>query len=195
MMNRDRRRYFRINDTVGVAYRVLTDAELASQPVMADYALDNGNPVSELDARIDVLLGLLRARDPHAGELIDLLNRKFNYLLNQINLDSKLVQQIAHKVQEVNISACGMAMVSDEELDSGVLLSLDLVLLPLNVHVFTRAIVIDSMPMESGSGFHVRMEFTGMETQDQEVLIQHIVQRQSQLIWALRNHEQKAERT
>jgi hypothetical protein len=56
--------------------------------------------------------------------------------------------------------------------------------------VFTRGIVIDSTAVESGEGFHARLEFSGMESQDQEVLIQHIVQRQSHLIRALRDPQE-----
>jgi c-di-GMP-binding flagellar brake protein YcgR len=186
MMNRDRRRYFRINDTLGVAYRILTETELAEDSDSSERPVDARNIIAAYDTQIEHLLSQLRGKDPVVSELMDVFNQKFNCILDQLNLDSDLVQRIAHKVQEVNISACGMAFVVDEELASGTLLSLDLLLLPANLHVFTRGIVLDSTAVEAGEGYHVRLEFSGMESQDQEVLIQHIVQRQSHLIRALR---------
>ncbi len=186
MMNRDRRRYFRINDTLGVAYRVLTESEVAEETDSSERPVDARNIIAAYDTKIEHLLSQLRATDPVVSELIEIFNQQFNCILDQLNLESDLVQRIAHKVQEVNISACGMAFVVDETLEPGSLLSLDLLLLPANLHVFTRGIVLDSTAVAAGEGYHVRLEFSGMESQDQEVLIQHIVQRQSHLIRALR---------
>ena len=192
-MQRDRRRYFRINDTLGVAYRVLSQEEVEQSDDLDKRPVDARNIIAGFDNQIDQLLLQLRPKDPVVTELVEILNKKLNSILDQLNLESDLVQRIAHKVQEVNISACGMAFVVDEELPSGTVLSLDLLLLPANLHVFTRGIVIDSTAVESGDGFHARLEFSGMESQDQEVLIQHIVQRQSHLIRSLRDPQESGD--
>lgn len=190
IMQRDRRRYFRINDTLGVAYRILSAEEIQQSDSLSERPVDARNIIAGFDNQIDQLLLQLRPKDPVVAELVEILNQKINSILDQLNLESDLVQRIAHKVQEVNISACGMAFVVEEDLPPGAVLSLDLLLLPANLHVFTRGIVIDSTAVESGEGFHARLEFSGMESQDQEVLIQHIVQRQSHLIRALRDPQE-----
>ena len=83
-----------------------------------------------------------------------------------------------------------MALVIDEPLAPGLVLALDLVLRPADVHIHTRGVVVACKlagkdQAEAMQGTHyVRMEFRGMGLSDQELLIQHIVQRQSLLIRA-----------
>lgn len=192
-MTEDRRRFFRINDTVGVSYRVLTEDDLNNPANSSPDSLDAVGLITGYDGRIEALLSELRAVQPLVADLMDAFNHKLNGVVAQLQLDSDLVQRIAHKVQEVNISACGMAFATDETLPNGTLLAMDILLLPNNVHILTRAGVVGSAPASTGNGHHLRVEFIDMESHDQETLIQHIVRRQVTLIRAMRQNEQRGE--
>ena len=179
-MSDDRRRFFRIDDHIGVSYRVVDEHELIGQshpPRQSDvFGLLN-----DLDKTIAQELGELKVTDPKLATLMEAFDRKLTALVNQLEIDNYLVQRIAHKVRQVNISACGMGFEVDEHLKEGDLLMVDLVLIPGNINIFTYGRIISSEP--AGANQHyVRMDFFGMSATDQELLIQHIVRRQGYLI-------------
>ncbi|MCV6615315.1 MAG: PilZ domain-containing protein [Cellvibrionaceae bacterium] len=182
-MGQERRRFFRIDDSIGVAYRVLSEEEVASQIEGELRPVDSLNLLASFDNKISNLSSQLQAKEPLVSELIDTLNAKLTAVINLLELDSQLVKRVAYKVHEVNISACGMAFFTDEALDMGAMISLELSLSPGNVLVHCYARIVASDEMEPGEGqegkrFYVRMDFANMSEHDQEILIQHIVRRQ-----------------
>ncbi len=179
-MSEDRRRYFRITDQVGVAYRIVDETELEAQPEPTRPG-DIFGILSELDKTISTELQALQLRDPSLAYLLDAFDKKMNAVINQLEMDNYLVQRIAHKVHEVNISACGMGFESEEALPDNTLLMVDLMLTPDNINIFTYARVISCEALEEDKYF-VRVDFFGMNSTDQELLIQHIVRRQGYLI-------------
>lgn len=188
----ERRRFFRINDAIGVAYRQLSAEELEQGSVTVDRGVssDPQRLLQAADKTIQTLLPLVRVKQPEVAELLEAMDQKLSFLVDQLEVESRLVERIAHRVHEVNISACGMALVVDEPLALGAVLALDLLLRPSEVHIHTRGEVVACQlaardQAEAMQGTHyVRMEFQGMGISDQELLIQHIVQRQSLLIRA-----------
>lgn len=191
----ERRRFFRINDAIGVAYRQLSAEELDQGSVTVAHGVSSDPQVllQSADKTIQTLLPLVRVKQPEVAELLEAMDQKLSFLVDQFEVESRLVERIAHRVHEVNISACGMALVVDEPLVLGSVLALDLLLRPSDVHIHTRGVVVacqlaarDQAEAMQGSHY-VRMEFRGMGITDQELLIQHIVQRQSLLIRADRD--------
>jgi len=188
----ERRRFFRINDAIGVAYRQLSAEEMeqGAETVARRASSDPQALLQTADKTIQTLLPLIRVKQPEVAELLEAMDQKLSFLVDQLEVESRLVERIAHRVHEVNISACGMALVVDEPLVVGSVLALDLLLRPSEVHLHTHGVVVASQlavrdQAEAMQGTHyVRMEFQGMGVSDQELLIQHIVQRQSLLIRA-----------
>lgn len=186
----DRRRYFRISESVGVAYRVIADDHIMSAREVPGDAVNIYGLLVEHDEAIARLLEQLRPRDAVVAELASSLNKKINCIINQLEMESRMIEQIAHKIYEVNISACGLALKVDEPIGSGALVQLDLVLLPEKRRLLTSAKVVscDSLP----DGHYVRMNFVDMPLRDQELLIQHIVKRQGELLRLAREQAEAA---
>ena len=186
-MAEERRRFFRIDDTVGVAYRLLSEAELNAEGEQAAAPLDVFALLARFDTQIEHGLGQLRVKQPLVSEVLEALNKKLDTVINQLEADDHLVRRLAQTVQEVNISACGMALVCDEAVASGRLLDLELALKPGNLNIHTRARVVACDPFKGGEGYYLRLDFIGMGEADQELLIQHIVKRQSSIIRTARD--------
>lgn len=175
----DRRRYFRISDNIGLAYQVITGDQtdlgrVRSEPVRMSALL------AEHDTAIVRLLQELRSRDPLVGELAARLNEKINGIVNQLDRATQMVEQTAHKIVAVNISACGLGFHSDEPIAPHAQVQLDMVLLPDNKRLLTPARVIACEPQDNG--YYVRMDYVDLGAADQEYLIQHIVKRQGDLL-------------
>ena len=63
-MSSERRRFFRIDDSIGVAYRLLSDEELADQLGDDIKPVDSLNLIASYDSKISNLCGQLHTRDP-----------------------------------------------------------------------------------------------------------------------------------
>ena len=185
----ERRRFFRINDRVGVAYRVLTDEEARSRTEHDTAPVDTLSLLSRYEHTITQLLPTVQSDSMR--ELFSTLNHKINCIIAQLELDSQLVRDLAHKVREVNISACGMAFVADEPVAKDKILSLDMVLKPEGRQITAYGQVLDCTAV--ADGHYLRINFVGLGPQDQEGLIQHIVKRQGMLLREKRAQVDQAE--
>ncbi|GLS27795.1 hypothetical protein [Marinibactrum halimedae] len=196
----DRRRFFRIDDTLGVAYTKMNETENIPD---AKQQNDLFRQLASYDRVLAEQLSVLQTRDPVVAKILDALNQKLIAVVNQLEMDNYLVRSLVHKAREVNVSACGMAFYTEDTLQQGDHLHLELALLPSNTIVSTMAKVVDvvdhpvagesmagelmvgeSVVGERGANEnrYVRMDFFAMNTQDQELLIQHLVKRQGQKI-------------
>lgn len=181
-MSDERRRYFRIDESMGVAYRVLGVEEAK---VFAEQTRDQGHLVdfaANFDNRIQTLLDTCKIESPVAAELAGLINKKLNFVIHQLDIDAELMQKVAYTLRQVNVSACGLACHIDEPLKKGAVLQMDLVLNPGELHIVIMAKVIACEAMhqqEQEPDYFLRVEFEEIHHGDQELLIQHIVKQQS----------------
>lgn len=173
-MTDERRRYFRIDDDISLLIQPLADDGLSPRNETAASLWDR---FSEQDARIVQLLRQAEQESPVIAELALLLHQKLERVAGQMVMDCQLLERVAERVQQVNISACGMALVSDVGIAPGSRLQLELCLLPTTRKISLKGIVVGCDPTQEG--YFWRIDFYGMSQETQEALIQHIVRRQS----------------
>lgn len=183
-MTKERRRYFRINETLGIAW------ELLEMPEGADSTYDAvRNPLDrifEQDARLEQLLEEVAQKDPKTAELVGLFNQKLDRVINQVLVENRTVDRIARRVKEANISACGVGFTNDENIPEGALLKLELTLFPEETKLSLRGKVVGCDALHDKSGFYWRIDFYDVTERTQEQLIQHIVKQQSAQLKRLR---------
>ena len=175
-MSDERRRYFRIDESMGVGYQLLTETEATA---FSQQVNGGANYAANFDNRIQTLLNACRVQAPIAAELIDLVNKKLNFVIHQMDMDTDLMQQVAYTLRQVNVSACGMAFPCEEPLSVGQKLQIDILLHPGELHVMALAEVVASrVSDENANEYFVRVDFEEISHHDQELLIQHIVKGQ-----------------
>lgn len=174
-MTKEKRRYFRINETVGLTYERLGPS--AQGRDVSEAKPDIWDLMSDQDELIEGLLSEVGEEAPKVAELVRAINQKLERIVNQVVLESKLTSRLANRVREVNLSACGAGFLSDEKADAGTPLQLEFQLFPGSKKVRTKARVVACE--ELNEGFYWRVDFFDITPAVQEVLIQHIVQRQS----------------
>ena len=183
-MSDERRRYFRIDETLGVSYRIIGEQEAQAFSQRDKSSITAMNYAANFDNRIQTLLDACRIQAPLAAELIDLVNKKLNFVIHQMDIDTDLMQKVAYTLKQVNVSACGMGFHCDEELKHGQKLQLDILLHPGELHIVAVAeVVACSLTDAAGKDkYFVRVNYLDIDTHDQELLIQHIVKEQSNLL-------------
>ena len=192
MERQDRRRYFRINDLVGLSYRVIDESNSADGLANADNVqISSLKLLESIDRELTEALNHLWQSNPAAANVIGLLNRKIEFLTAEMGLDYA-AQAIQHEQTQVNISACGMAFESAEHFATGQLLEIHVQLKPANTRLKLQGFITacEHAPVGSKNPYFLRIDFTNIDTHMQEALIQHIVRRQSMLL-----NEQRREQT
>lgn len=186
MRENERRRYFRINETIGISYQVIEGDN--SDIVMQKSNINVLELVSKHDEQIERLLIELAGEHPKVVELVTVFNQKLERVVNQLVLESHIVSRIAHRVKAANISACGIAFENDEDVVAGAKLKMELTLFPSEKKIVVNGIVVGCDPVGDKKSWYWRIDFYSMAEQSQEILIQHIVQCQSQQLKKMRGN-------
>jgi hypothetical protein len=192
-MTEERRRYFRIDDSMGISYRVLGKEEARAFAKQSREHGGNVDMAANFDNRIQTLLDSCRIQAPLTAELIDLMNKKLNFVIQQMDIDAELIHRIAYNQRMVNVSACGIAFHNDQDLSKGDCLQLDMQLYPSGLQVVLLASVVESTALAADEvindlAWFVRLDFTEVNANDEELLIQHVVKQQSAILKKQRNY-------
>lgn len=176
-MSDERRRYFRINEMIGISYDRIDNHDSSSG--QDEYPPNLLELASLQDEKIEDLLLSLEDSNPKVAELLGLINQKLERLTSYLNVESPLIKRIANRVREANLSACGIAFNNHEFLPEGSRIRLELTLYPSQDTIFTDGMVVGIDQQGNDSGYYCRIDFYGMKMSTQERLIQYIVQSQS----------------
>lgn len=183
----ERRRYFRVSDLVGIHYRFLTDGErdlaMAAQPTSLQQVLTG------IDDEIAVVMQSIKQSNPDVHQVLDLFQQKINLAFGHGLADQDQDAGAAVRACQVNISACGIAFPCPESVTLNQYVELDLTLYPSNIRMQLLAAVIACEDFEdelNENRFLIRANFVNISDANQELLVQHVIKRQVQLL-----HEQR----
>jgi len=91
---------------------------------------------------------------------LNLLNDKIDDLSSALAIESHLLDRIAHRAQEVNISACGLAFNHEELIAEGSRIRLELTLYPEETKVRSDGVVVSCELMAGESeNYYCRIDF------------------------------------
>jgi hypothetical protein len=182
----ERRRFFRINDTVSLSYRLI-DAETASRglgggstPLSSEFSLAATLDVlSQESARV---MQRLEKQSPEYLELFRILDAKIGAIAQAIMFVGSNVN--AQNCQDVNLSASGLAFQQKEALPEGQALAIEIYLPSTLALMLIYGRVVSCRAAEAGSvegeSYVVCVDFTHIREADQELLIKHVVRTQWQ---------------
>ena len=177
----ERRRFFRVEDQLIFDYQPV-DEQLLGQPLLRSTPLDSELPgLEDCDRKLHGIMSQLAVKSPLAAEAIELLDQKLNMAIQRITESAQVDDELAAQLQSVSIGACGMALELDREFASGDALEIKMTLMPSHYRVHCRARVVQSEPGDD-LRYLTRLEFCDLDSRDQEVLIQHAVRRQAELL-------------
>jgi c-di-GMP-binding flagellar brake protein YcgR len=126
------------------------------------------------------LLHKIQVESPDIARYLKALDQKIELLgRTLLAAESNLVEQHAHPV---NLSASGMAFKSKDAVKPGITLELRLLLYPSLAGILAYGTVVDCVALEEAdNGFThcIRVNFTHLRESDRDLLIRHVVQRQT----------------
>lgn len=197
-MRTERRRYFRIDDTALVKYRVIDPTDLdAARAQIARHILENDNlraALEPLDARLTEMGPALRRESRVVAEALELINRKLSLLAGVVALERVTGTHDPHREHApsaVNLSGGGLGLRAAEPMAKGTWLAVDLVLLPGSHTLRAIGHVTDSRKRDTA--YWIGIEFDGLREEDRDALISHALRKQAQILRQERNGQPRSE--
>ena len=185
----NRRRYFRIVDSLGVSYRLIESDKKDDGD--SEKNINTLSILNHHNTLIQSQLEAVESKAPEVAALVDLINKKIDALLMVLELDNLMSQHACHRVDEASISASGIAFPIDEPLAPNGLIEIDMLLRPSAKHVVAIGQIVSCERIPNDEAYYLRVEFTEMTDTNREILIQHIVQRQGVLLRTLKDMEEE----
>ncbi len=181
----ERRQFFRIDDSLSLSYRQIPAERLSAAIENLENALDRDfTVVSSLAAVSQEMQGTLHkieASRPEIAAYLKSLDKKIDILGRA--LLAQTTELLNQPAQEVNISATGVSFLVPEDIPVGAVLELKMLLMPSYAGILSFVEVLGCDPVASPAGqpasYNLRTTFMHIRDRDRDLLIQHVVQRQS----------------
>ncbi|THB64674.1 MAG: PilZ domain-containing protein [Gammaproteobacteria bacterium] len=180
----EKRRYFRIDDHIMLKYRVIPSNEVQAVSDRLRAPLPNAFSLSsdfaELKQESALLQRSVENSSPAVAQYISMLDKKLDMIAKVL-----LVQNMGadeHLWRKVNLGAGGMAFDSHVEIPVSSVLEVKMGLLPSHAGLITIGKVIRCQKRREGSGYNVAICFLHVRDSDRELLVQHVLWRQAQML-------------
>ena len=190
---KERRRFFRIEDIVGLKTEVIDQPEVQKK-------LDNfWNDQHEFSIRNEFNFKIeqhqadlqkIKAQMPEVGRYLTILQEQLDLITDKLLKDE---DKFAELELQVNISAQGISFFAEEAVNPNDIVELHLRLLPSRQQIVVFAKVIDCQKLDDASGrYRIALDFEHIHEADREILIKHIHGKQLKALGASRFGEEDA---
>jgi len=183
---KDRRNFFRIDDTVRMSLRRVPPEELEKRLDRHEHDLAGNftvlSSLTAITAQMTAGLRRIENRDPDLAAYLRAIDQKIEVIGRAfIAQEPDLVAEVA---VPVNLSAGGMCAGVEEHYEPGTELEIRMLLFPSFTGLMIYGSVVECSPAEGGdasAGFQhlARIEFSHIREQDRELLIRHLLRLQS----------------
>ncbi len=183
----ERRRFFRIDDTINLSYQILTADELSQRLEQLEKSAGDDFTVmgglTLVNQQMSAHLHRIEAAYPDVAAYLKALDKKVEMIGRALLSQAAGISD--QQAVPVNISAGGMAFASSEALKEGALLELKILLLPSMTGILAFGEVVGCEKNDDPDGglpYLLRIDFTHIRNSDQEVLIRHLLRRQGDML-------------
>lgn len=177
MTDDERRRFFRIDDEIAMSFTLIGD-EYGGDDTDEQIIDANQEFHMSLEVQIRQAMVEVRSQNSKVAQVLDLMNQKINLLRS-----NELVNQQQPLLKMANVSACGIAFPWHEKIAINQQVMLNLYLQPKHELIRAQAHVAavnvnKNEETRKQEPYIIHLDFNDIHRSYQEILIQHVVQRQ-----------------
>jgi len=174
----ERREYYRIEESILMAYSILDSNDESNLVDKADSSYEILSEFANVSTQMKTTLGRISERSADVASCLKSLDTKIN-LLAQVILVNGEEQNLSR--HDINISAGGLAFNTNESLDTDILLKIKLILPPdLSILILKGKVVSCIRQDNFQYPYQVSIEFTNLSDTDQDTIARHIMRLQAQ---------------
>ena len=187
----ERRRYFRVEDHIILEYALLADGE--REHVIKTLRDDHpsrhliASSFASTSQQMQYVLRRIQEREPEIALYLQTLNEKLDLLARQLAMEStELTDQTPRRV---DISASGACFEAAQPMEPGQLVDLKMLLFPSLDYIRSVGRVVrcaETTEAQQESAFSIAVDFDYLRDDDRELLVQHVVKKQSSQLRAER---------
>jgi len=179
----DKRRFFRISDTINLLFRLIDSEEARRHSLASDRILESCSlttAMSILNREAALLAPRLERRDPEMFEYLKIIDNKINLLTQSLSSNDNDFSD--NDRREVNLSASGIAFTHEQAIPVGTMLELKMLLTSSLVVIVAIARVVQcKAPTDKDSRVYtICTEYENLREEDRELLVKHVMKKQMQ---------------
>lgn len=183
-MTDERREYFRIDDEVVLEYRLINEDEV--EPLVERIQArvpDRFTAASSFAAtsrQMAHLMHKVQSQSPELARCLQAIDQKLNLLAQLFVTEEIDIEE--HPTQEVNLSAGGIAFRSQQEIATGRLLEMRIVLFPSLIGVLNISRVIHCERVNDGNRqfpWQIAATYEHLRESDRELLVRHVMNKET----------------
>jgi len=182
--DKERRRFFRIDDQVNLYYKKVDEKKVTPASHMSDNVLGNCSLSAALELisqESRVMMHRLERTEPDVADYLKLIESKIDLISQAVMMQGTDFKE--KDTRNANLSASGLAFESEEALAVGDYLEIKMLLVSCMAVIVTYGKVIyckiQNNP-DSRFSHVIGVDYVNMKEQDRELLIRHVVKRQLQ---------------
>jgi len=185
-MQQDRRRFFRVEDTVGLKLTAIDKKQLDSK---LDQFWNDQHQFSlrnEFNYQLDqhqADLQKIKNKMPELGRYLAVLQQQIDLLTEKVISDN---DDFTDFETPANISAQGISFNSQQAFSKQDVVELHIQLIPSHQKIVTLATVVEYLTQPKNQEYNLSLDFTHIHEADQELLVKHIHARQLNALSAAR---------
>ncbi len=179
----DKRNYFRIDDVSLIRHKVVDAAE---GDLADDYAYQKKRNRCTLRARLESMSRemqpvhkMIASKNSKVADYLSMLDRKLMMLADCL-LDDDCDSSVGEP-QAINLGAGGVSFMNGSPIMVGGMIEIELVLLPGNEVIFSRAKVVTCEKQDNESRdnkYRIAVEFTGMTDEVRDLISRHVIKKE-----------------
>ncbi len=181
---KDRRRFFRIEDTVNLFYKIIDEQAISSLSHVSDNVLSACSLASALEVlsqEARIIAFRIERSNPEVFEYLKIMDNKIDLVAQAVMLQGNDFAE--HNSRNVNLSATGIAFEAEEEIKPGSYLEIKLMLTSCMAVIVAYARVVYCKKRDNKDyPFFVGVEYVNLKDDDRELLIKHVVKKQMEQI-------------
>jgi len=180
----EKRRYFRVNDTISLLHRVIKEDQIAAASHVSHDVLSSCSLVAALDMlnqEAAALAPRLDRRDPEMFEYLKILDSKINLIVQSLNPPHDEFSE--HDKRDVSLSAAGVAFNNEKAIPVGTLLELRMLLTSCLAIIIVFGRVVHCKDISENNlqqPYEIRVDYINIKEADRELLIKHVIKKQMQ---------------
>ncbi len=180
--NSDRRRFFRVRDSIALKYRLVAPGELEGLikrlEQQKETSLSLPGTFAATSKEMEYLLRKIMETQPELSTYLENLNHKLDLIARSMFMENS--DLATTPPCEVDLSASGVAFHSDVYFKPGANVEIKLLTFPSLTHITAIGVVIRSVRdlKSQGLPYDVAVDFDFIRDHDRELLIQHVLQKE-----------------
>lgn len=176
MSNKDkeRREYFRIKDLVKISLQKLDNKETINKLRQGHSSFLLGSAINAVEIENQTLFNTIKRSNPDIAQYFEAINKKIELISNHL-LESS--SDNANQIEiEVNLSASGIAIDTNEDYSEGDLVAINLLLLPERKGIICTGII--KRILNKNPRKRLCIDFDDIIETDRELIIKHTISKQ-----------------